>query len=163
MAYAKKSVSLQLMFEVRRDAIEKSRNTDIGERTFWLIKEMCEVLYTARKIGILAIDPDVGNVYIPPEAPFSNDIKLALDYVVNSDEYLTELLTGRYWVKNLQGEDALIYYLLISAANKIPYLTPEELETLLLSCLPDEAAARYKEYKKSGCKSHTEKEFEQSE
>lgn len=158
MAYAKKSVSLQLMFEVRRDAIEKSRSAYIGNRTFHMITHMCDIMYTARKRGILDLDPAVGFVYIPPEDPFAYDLNLALEYFINCYEYLTEILTNRYWVKNLQGEDALTYYLMISAFNKMPDYQPSSLETMLLSCIPDEAVERYREYKKGKTYSYESEE-----
>lgn len=64
-------------------------------------------------------------------------------------EDVTEILTARYWVKRLQGEDALLYFMMIMSILRIQDgVSPYMLECLLTECIPDEAAEKYLEYKK---------------
>lgn len=149
--------NIRLMNEVRRDAFEKSQNAEQGEQLFCLIDTMLGLLQSARKEGMLHLEIAVKE--IPQEIRFYRDIQLSVEDLYNGcyNEDLIEILTNRYWAKHLQGEDALLYYMMILSVLKISLgEVPYWLERLLVSCLSDEAAERYSEYKKI----HTGKECE---
>lgn len=144
--------SIQLMNEVRRDAFEKSKNAKQGEQFFCLIDTMLGLLQSARKEGMLHLEMAVKE--IPQEIRFYRDIQLSVEELYNGccNEDLIEILTNRYWAKNLQGEDALFCYMMILSVLKISQgAAPYWLERLLVSCLSDKAAEKYAEYKKSNC------------
>lgn len=49
----------------------------------------------------------------------------------------------------MQGEDALLYFMMIMSILRIQdVISPYLLESLLIACIPDEAAEKYMEYKK---------------
>lgn len=134
--------------EVRLDAFEKSRGAEQDEKFFELIRLMCELNRIARDKGILA----VAETAIPYEIALSNDIRQALNYFVEtaSTDDLTKIFIDQYWEKNLQGENALLYYMVIlSAVNTHLGKNTRELEQLLMLCLNDESAEKYLEYKSS--------------
>lgn len=140
---AAEGIAPQMLEEVRLDALEKSKSAEITETAFDMIYLMCDALRTAREKGLLALEeyPVLG-------VPFRYDVITAISLIVNaaSADCLAEILTNRYWVQNLQGGSALIYYLLILSAVNMYEKNPEELEKMLLSYLPDEMAERYPKY-----------------
>lgn len=158
MGDLKKNINLPLLYEVRKDVFEKIKNVHCGERLFSMMHHMDLLVRTARKEGLLALEDAAKE--IPAEIGFYQDIQSAVSYVCGGleGEDIIEILTVRYWIKNLQGEDALLYFMMILSVIRIqdgvpPYL----LECLLLSYLPDDAAERYKEYKKQHPSAEPEK------
>ena len=88
---------------------------------------------------------------IPSEIGFYQDIQSAVFYICDGiqGEDVIEILSARYWIKNLRGEDALLYFMIILSIIRIQDCTPPHLlESLLMSCLPDGVAEKYTEYKK---------------
>ena len=71
------------------------------------------LVHTTRKEGLLELENVVKE--IPPEIGFNQGIQSAVSYVCGGldGEDIIELLTAHYWVKNLQGEDALLYFIII--------------------------------------------------
>lgn len=141
--------NLTLFYEVRKDVLEKIRDVEHGERLFSMIHHMDLLVRIARKEGLLALEDAAKE--IPAEIGFYQDIQSAVSYVCGGwkGEDIIEILTAHYWVKNLQGEDALVYFMMILSIIRIqdgvpPYL----LECLLLSYLPDDDDEKYKQYKK---------------
>ena len=176
MSDLKKNINLPLLYEVRKDVFEKIKNVHCGERLFSMMHHMDLLVRTARKEGLLALEDAAKE--IPAEIRFYQDIQSAVSYVCGGlegediieiltarywiknlqAEDLTEIPTSRYWAKNLQGDDALLYFMMILSVIRIqdgvpPYL----LECLLIACLPDDAAEKYKEYKKQYPSAETEK------
>lgn len=144
-----KNNSLLLLYEVRKDAFSKAKWEEPYERFFDMIHLMLELNKIARKEGLLALEEAVGK--LPPETIFYKDVQSSLTFVVDGidSEDVTELLTSRYFAKNLQGDDAMLYFLMISAVIRIQSGTPQHLlEFLLVVCLPDGAAEQYETYKK---------------
>ena len=125
--------NLSLIDEVRRDAFEKSRGVEKGERCFELISFMCKLNELARKEGLLA----VAETEVPSNIDLSGDIRQALDRFVEtaSTDDLTKILTDQYWDKNFQGENALLYYMIILSFVNLGIKNSQEFEQLLLSCL----------------------------
>lgn len=145
----KKNVNLPLLYEVRKDAFVKSRDVEHKECLFCMMHHMDILIRTAWKEGLLALEEAAKE--IPSEIGFYQDIQSAVSYVCDGleAEDLTEILTARYWIKNLQGEDALLYFMMILSILRIqdgtsPYL----LEGMLIACLSDETAEKYVAYKK---------------
>lgn len=144
-----KNMNLPLLYEVRKDALIKSKNTKHGERLFAMMYYMDRLIRAAGKEGLLALEEAAKE--IPPETEFCQEIQTAVSYVCDGfdAEDLTEILTARYWVKAPQGEEALLHFMIILSMLRIwegasPYL----LERLLVACLPDETAKKYRAYKK---------------
>lgn len=147
--------NLPLLYEVRKDAFSKVKWKEPYERFFEMIHLMLELNKTARKEGLLALEEAVGN--LSPENVFYQDVQSAIAFVVDGtdSEDVTELLTSRYFAKNLQGDDAMLYFLLISAVLRIQSGAPPHLlECLLVACLPDGVAEQYSVYKKQFPQEH---------
>lgn len=149
MDHLKENVNLPLLYEVRKDALEKTKGVECGERLFAMMYHMESLLWAARKEGLLALEQTAKE--IPSESTFYQDIQLVVSYVCDGSpaEDVTEILTARYWIKGLQGEDALLYFMMIMSVLRIQDgVSPYLLEDLLTSCISDENAERYLEYKK---------------
>lgn len=145
----KKNINLPLLYEIRKDVFAKSGDAEYGERFFSMMHHMDLLARTAGKEGLLALADAAKE--IPLEVEFYQDIQSAVSYVCDGleGEDVMEILTARYWIKNLQGEDALLYFMIILSVIRIQDCTPPHLlESLLMSCLPDGAAEKYTEYKK---------------
>lgn len=141
--------NLPLLYEVRKDAFSKVKWEEPYERFFDMIHLMLELNKTARKEGLLALEEAVGK--IPSETIFYQDVQSSLMSVIDGmdSEDVTELFTSRYFAKNLQGDNAMLYFLMICAVIRIQSGVPQHLlECLLVACLPDEAAEQYETYKK---------------
>ena len=140
--------NLTLLYEVRKDVFEKIRDAEYGERLFSMMHHMDQLLRITRKEGLLALEDAAKE--IPAEIGFYQDIQSAVSYVCGGlgGEDIIEILTARYWIKNLQGEDALLYFMMTLSMIRIQGgVSPYLLECLLMACLPDDAAEKYKEYK----------------
>lgn len=144
-----KNNNLPLLYEVRKDAFSKAKWGEPYEQFFEMIHLMLELNKTARKEGLLALE-EAAEKFLP-KTVFYQDVQSAIAYVVNGidSEDVTELLTSRYFAKNLQSDDAMLYFLMISAVIRIQSNTPQHLlEWLLVACLPDGMAEQYSVYKK---------------
>ena len=145
----KKNINLPLLYKMRKDVFAKSRDAEYGERLFSMMHYMDLLARTARKEGLLALADAARE--IPPEVEFYQDIQFAVSYVCDGleGEDIIEILTARYYVKDLQGEDALLYFMMILSIIRIQDGVPHELlECLLMAYLPDGTAEKYTEYKK---------------
>ena len=141
--------SSMLLYEARKDAFSKVKWEEPHERFFDMIHLMLELNNTARKEGLLALEEAAGK--IPLKTIFYQDVQSSLTFVVDGidSEDVTELLTSHYFAKNLQGDNAMLYFLMIYAVIRIQSGTPQHLlECLLVACLPDGAAEQYETYKK---------------
>ncbi|MDE7476511.1 MAG: hypothetical protein K2M91_00935 [Lachnospiraceae bacterium] len=135
----KDNVNLPLLYEVRKDAIAKSKNVEHEERLFSMIYSMDLLTRIAGKEGLLALEEAAKE--IPSEIGFYQDMQFAVSYVCDGldAEDIIEILTARYWIKNLQGEDALLYFMMILSILRIQdNTTPYLLECLLKACLSDD-------------------------
>lgn len=158
MSVLRENKNLTLLYEVRKDAFEKIKDVHHGERPFPMIHHMELLVRTARKEGLLALEDAAKE--IPAEIGFYQDIQSAVSYVCGGleGEDIIEILTARYWIKNLQGEDALLYFMMILSMIRIKDCVPPYLlECLLTACLPDDYAEKYKEYKKQHPSAEPEK------
>lgn len=145
----KKNINLPLLYEIRKDVFAKSRDAEYGERLFSMMHHMDLLARIARKEGLLALEDAVKEV--SSEIRFYQDIQSAVSYICDGleGEDIIEILTARYWIKNLQGEDALLYFTMILSIIRIrDGAPPNLLESLLMAYLPDDAAEKYTEYKK---------------
>ncbi|EOT24056.1 hypothetical protein C805_02267 [Eubacterium sp. 14-2] len=145
----KKNINLPLLYEIRKDVFAKSGDAEYGERFFSMMHHMDLLARTAGKEGLLALADAAKE--IPLEVEFYQDIQSAVSYVCDGleGEDVMEILTARYWIKNLQGEDALLYFMMILSIIRIQDGAPPDLlESLLMAYLPDDAAEKYTEYKK---------------
>lgn len=143
------NVNLPLLYEVRKDAFAKAGDAGQGERLFCMMRYADILVWTARKEGLLALEEAAKE--IPREIGFYKDMQYAVSLCVGGvdPEDLMEILTARYWRKNLQGEDALLYYMIILSVVRIQAgISPFRMENLLMACLSDETAEKYAEYKK---------------
>lgn len=116
---------------------------------FSMIHHMDLLARTAGREGLLALEEAAKE--IPTEIGFFHDMQSAVFYVCDSLDYedIIEILTARYWIKNLQGEDALLYFMMILSILRIQDgATPSLLECLLMACLSDDAAEQYIKYKR---------------
>lgn len=150
-----KNNSLLLLYEVRTDAFSKVKWEEPYICFFDMIHLMLELNKTARKEGLLALEEVAGK--LPAETIFCQDVQSALTFVVDGidSEDVMELLTSRYFAKNLQGDNAMLYFLMISAVIRIQSGAPQHLlECLLVACLPDEVAKQYETYKKQFPQEH---------
>lgn len=145
----KKNINLPLLYEIRKDVFAKSRNVEYGERLFSMMHHMVLLAWIARKEGFLALIDAAKE--IPPEAGFYQDIQSAVSYVCDGldGEDIIEILTARYYIKDLKEEDALLYFMMILSIIRIQDGTPHYLlECLLMAYLPDSVAEKYTECKK---------------
>lgn len=145
----KKNINLPLLYEIRKDVFVKSKDAEYGERLFSMMYHMGLLARIARKEGLLAL-VDAAKA-IPPEVEFYQDIQSAVSYICDGleGEDIIEILTARYCIKDLQGEDALLYFMMILSIIRIQDGTPHYLlECLLMAYLPDGVAERYTEYKR---------------
>jgi len=141
--------NLPLLYEVRRDALAKAKGMVPDERFFSMIYHMSRLIQDVQKEGLLVLDELAKK--IPAEIGFYQDMQLAASYVCDgiASEAITEMLTARYWVKNLQGKDALLYFMMIVSILRIQDGTScYILESLLLAYLPDSASENYVVYKR---------------
>lgn len=146
---------LSLLYEVRRDAFSKAKWEEPYERFFNMIHLMLDFSKKARKEGLLAFMEAAEK--LPLETIFYQDVQSAIAFVADGidSEDVTELLTSRYFAKNLQGDDAMLYFLLISAVLRIQSGASQYLlECLLVACLPDKVAEQYSVYKKQFPQEH---------
>ncbi len=140
--------NLPLLYEVRKDAFAKSKQIEPDERFFSMVYHMAMLARAVRKEGVLILEEAAKEV--PTEIGLYQDIQAAALYVCDGNdlEDLTELLTSRYWRKDLQGGEALLFYMLILSFIRMGHGTPQYLlECLLVECLPGEAAEKYAAYK----------------
>ncbi|MCM1166132.1 MAG: hypothetical protein NC299_14275 [Lachnospiraceae bacterium] len=145
--------TLQMLNEVRLDALEKSKIRNPSKRIFDMIRTMCEASLIAREKGLLAMEEHTFTAM-----PFVCDVGAALDLIVNVVplDASAEILTKRYWTRKFQDDGALVYYLLtLSVLNIMKGINTRELEELLLSNLPDETAKQYSEYENANSQKGT--------
>lgn len=131
----KNNANLPLLYEVRKDAFAKSRDAEQGERLFCVMHYVDILVWTVRKEGLLALEEAAKE--IPLETGFYQDIQYAVSLCVDGldSEDLMEILTARYWRKNLQGEDALLYYMIILSMVRLQAgISPSRMESLLMAC-----------------------------
>lgn len=110
---------LSLLYEVRKDALAKAKGMEVDERFWCMIYHMGRMIQETQKEGLLALDERIKTV--PAQIGFGQDLQLAALYVCDAldAEVITEMLTARYWVKDLQGKDALLYFMMILSFLKI--------------------------------------------
>ena len=141
---------LSLLYEVRKDALAKAKGMEVDERFWSMIYHMGRMIQETQKEGLLALDERIKTV--PAQIGFGQDMQLAALYVCDAldAEVITEMLTARYWVKDLQGKDALLYFMMILSFLKIQDGSSRYvLENLLLAYLPDDAWEQFAAFKKA--------------
>lgn len=162
-----------LLHEIGKDAFEKTRDIKAGERIFCLIYWFTTMAERVLKEGVrllsLKDEPvnDCGDwddekiwkeglpsfeeeaAKAPSEIGLYGEIQWAAGLVRDgcNPENIIELSAARYRKSNFQGEDALLYYMLILGFLKILKLSPRVMEMSLLPCLSCEAEERYQDYK----------------
>lgn len=145
----KTNINLPLLYDVRKHALMQSKDAVFEDGLFHIIHAMMELVFAANKEGLLALEEAAQS--IPSGIRFYQDIQTAVSIVYSGaePEDLIEMLTSRYWSKNLQGEDALIYYMVILSVVRIQDgISAWQLEQLLTACLPEGSMAAYEVCKK---------------
>ncbi len=167
-----------LLHEIGKDAFEKTRDIEAGERVFCLITwfhTMADRVWSRGAWLLLKEElMDDGTNYkhykhieekickeglpflkeeaakAPPEIGLYQDIQWAAGLVCDDcdPENIIELSAARYRENNFQGEDALLYYMLILGFLKIreEEWHSRSIEQFLLACLSCEAEERYHDY-----------------
>ncbi len=139
-----------LLYDVMKDACEKARGVELGERFFGLVHWMGTMAKTCSAEGLIALEEEAAK--IPPEITLCREaewvMRILCDVDVMKDS--VELFTTRYLASDFQGEDALLYYTIISGFLKIQAGedSAHHLEHLLTAWLPDETLHQYEEYRK---------------
>ena len=129
---------------VKKDALEKSKGIEHGEKFFELIRFMCRLNNIARTEGVLAIEEAV----IPPELALNEFVSQAREefMMMPDPDELLESLADQYWVNNWQGENALLGYMIIIAFVDIARgKNIRALEQKLVSCLNETSQREYAE------------------
>ena len=121
-----------LLNKVKLDALGKSKGIEQGEKLFEFIRFMCKLNELARYEGLLA----VAEAEIPSEVVLGGEIREARNIFVEtaSTEDLAKKLTEQYWAKGFQGENALLYYMVILSFVNLGNKNSREFEQLLISC-----------------------------
>lgn len=134
---------------MRRHALAQSCDAVFKDGLFRMIHAMMELALVANKKGLLALDEGVQS--IPSDICFYSDIQSAVCNVCEGTdaEDLIEILTSRYWTKNLQGGNALVYYFVVLSVVRIQDgILTYQLEQLLTACLSEENRVAYEECRK---------------
>ena len=99
--------NLPLLYEVRKDAFAKSKQIEPDERFFSMVYHMAMLARAVRKEGVLILEEAAKEV--PTEIGLYQDIQAAALYVCDGNdlEDLTELLTSRYWRKDLDRKSVV--------------------------------------------------------
>ncbi len=145
----KTNINLPLLYDMRKHALIQSKDSVFEDGLFHIIHAMMELTFAANKEGLLALEEAAQS--IPSGIRFYQDIQTAVSIVCSGaePEDLIETLTSRYWSKNLQGEDALIYYMVILSVVRIQDgISAWQLEQLLTACLSEGSMTAYEVCKK---------------
>lgn len=120
---------MTLLNDIRLDAVKKSHGAEQGEKIFELIHFMCKLNELARNEGLLA----VSEAEISSELALNEEIREARELFVGtaSAEELTRLLANLYEEKKFQGENALLYFIIILSFVNLGRKSPDEFEKLL--------------------------------
>ena len=135
------------LHEMRKDVFIQARGVEFGERLLALIYWLLEMSQTARREGLLALEEAVKDV--PPEIGLYEEIQWINSLIVDGTdpERVLEMATAPYWVGNFQGEDAMMYYMVVLGFRDIQAgENPRVSKDLLLWHLPPEARERYDDY-----------------
>lgn len=153
MKNLKSAANLQLLYEVRKDALIKSSGELLDNDLFILVSIMLDLFSVACREGILSMDEAVQN--ISSDFRFYTDVQTAVFYSLEGMdmEELIEVLTADYWNRNLQGQHALAYYIIILSAVRIwdgdeNNMNPHALEKLLIANFSPDNRERYFTYKR---------------
>lgn len=125
---------MTLLNDIRLDAVKKSHGAEQGEKIFELIHFMCKLNELARNEGLLA----VSEAEISSELALNEEIREARELFVGtaSAEELTRLLANLYEEKKFQGENALLYFIIILSFVNLGRKSPDEFEKLLNAEIP---------------------------
>lgn len=121
---------MTLLNDIRLDAVKKSHGAEQGEKIFELIHFMCKLNELARNEGLLA----VSEAEISSELALNEEIREARELFVEtaSAEELTRLLANLYEEKEFQGENALLYFIIILSFVNLGRKSPDEFENVMI-------------------------------
>lgn len=144
----------ELLDDVRKDAIRKSQGKKVTEQVYSAIIQLLKLTKVAYKEGLVALEQemrdDLENGTLEPELNNIAILPMGIEYIVDGteDDVMVEILTTKYWVKNPQGMEALVYYIFILGMTMIRENLPVYyMETLLTALLPEECIAEYEQRK----------------
>ena len=129
---------------VKKDALEKSKGIEQGEKFFELIRFMCRLNNIARTMGVLAVEA----ADIPPELALNEFVYQAREefLMMPAPDALLESLADQYWINNWHDENALLGYMIIIALVDIARgKNIRTLEQVLVSCLDEKSQREYAE------------------
>lgn len=146
----------ELLDDVRKDAIRKSQGKKVTEQVYSAIIQLLKLTKVAYKEGLVALEQemrdDLENGTLEPELNNIAILPMGIEYIVDGteDDVMVEILTTKYWVKNPQGMEALVYYIFIRGMTMIRENLPVYyMETLLTALLPEECIAEFERRKEN--------------
>lgn len=140
----------KLLEDVRMDAFRKAEAAEGGDRLVRLVGNLLILAMTARKEGLLALEEKAEELEKQAEKLHDNftTVMEGVTYVADGmeEEVILDILTARYWRRNVSGIEALMEYLAIGAIAKIP-LGEEiwKLEKWLMAHLTEKEREKYLE------------------
>lgn len=143
-----------LLRDVMLDACKKMEGESVPELLFFIILKMMEYHDAACKEGLFAFEEACKKDCNMPELKKIFTFRIGPQIIADgsSEEYVTEVLTARYWANNPQGIDAMANFIVIRAFIALAYESENirwwyKMQELLTAYLPDGCEERYESYK----------------
>ncbi|HBI63283.1 MAG TPA: hypothetical protein DDY31_19085 [Lachnospiraceae bacterium] len=151
------------MDSIKKDVIKKTRGMKVTEQVYIAIIQMLKLSRAAGKEGVFAMEFDVlDNGKLEPELDDITILPMAIRCVCGGmdPEWFREIMDTKYWVKDPQGMEALVYYICMDGISMIGVGMPEHfLERLLTALLPDECMPEYERLKEERMPQQTMEEI----
>lgn len=127
----------ELLDDVRGDAIGKlheAKEKD-GKPLFGAMQRIIRMSNIACKEGILALD----DIILEGGMECAENFLFLLTYFQNGLDYIYEIASNEYWTRNLQGIQAMAFYIYFKGIVDIfEGYNPRVTEEMLMSLLPEE-------------------------
>lgn len=127
----------ELLDDVRRDAISKlheAKEKD-GKPLFGAIQRIIDMSNIARKEGLLALE----DIILEGGMECAENFLFLLSYFQNGLDYIYEIASNEYWTRNLQGIQAMAFYIYFKGIITIfEGYNPRATEEMLMFLLPEE-------------------------
>jgi len=104
----------ELLYDVRRDAIRKFHEEKEKDCTplIEVMNSVVDVSNIVRKEGVLALE----DIILEGEMECTENFLFLLSYFKNGLDYIYEIASNEYWTRNLQGVQAMIFYICFRGA-----------------------------------------------
>ncbi len=127
----------ELLYDVRRDAIRKFHEAEEKDckPLIEAIKRVVEMSNIARKEGLLALE----DIIVEGGMECTENFLFLLSDFKNGLDYIYEIASNEYWTRNLQGVQAMIFYIYFRGAVSI-FMgeNPRIIDAMNISLLPEE-------------------------